>query len=911
MLSTPWHTQEIPDILAKFNTSLDEGLTTDEVDSRLKRYGSNDIANIHPPASYLLFLRQFYSFTVVILALAAIGLLLLGRFEQSAIVLAILFVNICFKYVQEFRIKKRLELLSQQMTHKVRTLRNGQLAKVDAPDIVPGDVIFLGVGDIVPADARIVEANSLLIDESSLFIESATPIRKNNKTLQQRDLPPGEIRNMAYAGTLILDGSGEAIVTATRNNTELSGVIRLNRLSKNFIKKDCQILKRMRKLRNYAISISIAVGIAIALIIWRISGNGDIRDIFELGMSFIIASSPSSIVTIALSIFSYNAYKIFQQGAAVKHISDFETLGRITAFLADETSNFMNDEMVVKQILVDGQIVDEKQLEKYSETSDTSFQESELPLDLPLIIVAADLSTDIAKDSAGNAPLMEKSVNRAITAIADKIGLNRTEYISSFTKISEVPYNPERKRRNVILEGPDGFFMFTVGDAELILPHCPYVQLHGQLERIDNQQRRTIMLVNQHFANNFGKVLAVAYRQIDAPVDESEIWHREREEVFLGLIAFDAIIADDIKGIVKDFRNSGLKLLMMTDSNKDDAFRTAHRLGILEDRKWIISRKELESLSEDEYSKQVEHILVYSELKSENKMRVIRQLQKRGHVVAIMGNQSSDVKSLNTADVGITVKSQAAGAALDACKLTLLDGRFNIVNNVITRAREAYYSIRNSIRWLLSCAVGQATIIFIAFLMKIFMGLPHEMFAISRGGNFAAPLTLLQIVWINLLVSVIPLVALSKDTITNSIVYTRPRTSKGPLSGSYLDIFVRGIVIAFITLFSFLTVYEGAHLLKTTASAARTVACTVFVLTFLTYCFRCHRRPYETLIQRIFVNKSLLMTAFIIVGLQLIAIYAPHFNQMLGMTPIGKEWLFVAIFSLMGILLPLNIANRR
>lgn len=911
MLSTSWHTQEIPYILAKLNTNLDEGLTTDEADSRLKRYGSNDIANIHPSASYLLFLRQFYSFTVVILALAAVGLLLLERFEQSAIVLAILFVNICFKYIQEFRIKKRLELLNQQMTPKVRTLRNGQLVKVDALDIVLGDVIFLGVGDIVPADARIVEANSLLIDESSLFIESATPIRKNSNTVRQRDLPPSEIRNMAYAGTLILDGSGKAIVTATGNNTELSGVLQLNRLSKNFIKTDCQILKRLRKFRNYVIPTSIGIGTAMGLIVWRISGNGNIRDIFELGMSFIVASSPSSIVTIALSILAYNAYKMFQQGATVKHISDFETLGRITAFLADETSNFMSDEMVVKQIFVDAQIVDEKQLEKYSEKSDTSFQETDSPLDLPLIIVAADLSTwftpvnpssDVAEDSTSDVPLMEKSINRAITAAAGKIKLDRTEYISFFRKISEIPYNPERKRRNVILEGPDGFFMFTVGDAELILPHCPYVQLHGQLERIDNEQSRAIALVNRHFSDNFARVLAVAYRQLDAPIDESEILPKEREEVFLGLIALDAVIADDVKGIIKDFRSSGLKLLMMTDSNKDDAFRTARRLGILEDRRWIISRRELESLSEDEYSKQVEHILVYSKLRPENKTRVIKQLQKRGHVVAAMGNQSSDVKSLNAADVGITVKSQAAGATLDACKLTLLDGRFNIVNNVITRAREAYYSMRNSIRWLLSCAVGQATIIFIAFLMNIFMA-----------ENFAMPLGLLQIIWINLLVNVIPLFALSKDTITDSIIYTRPCAFKNPLSGNYLDIFVRGIVIAFITLFSFLTVYEGAraHLLKTTESAARAVACTVFIFTFLTYCFLCHRRPYETLIQRIFVNKSLLVTVLIIIGLQLIAIYVPPFNQMLGMAPIGKEWLFVAVFSLIGILLPLNIVSRR
>ena len=920
MLSTYWHTQKISDILSKLNTSLDEGLTTSEVESRLKRYGSNDIASIHPPRSYQLFLRQFYSFAVAILAVAAIGLLLLERFEQSIVVLVILIINIGLKYIQDFRVNRHLELLEQQMTQQAKVLRNGQLVRVDALDIVPGDIIFLGVGDKVPADARIVEANSLLIDESSLFIESTTPIRKNNSILQQNDLPPGEIKNMAYAGTLIVDGNGIAIVTATGSNTELSRGLRLNHPSRDFMETDCKILEWMRKLRNYVIPISISIGIAIAVAIWFILGNKNIEairevisrnHIFELGISFIVASSPSGIVTIALSILAYNAYKIFQQGATVKHLADFETLGRVTAFLADETSNFMNDEMVVKHIFVDGQIVDEKQLEKYSEPSDTSFQESDVPIDLPLLIIAADLSTyvgenntiPLSKGGRGvvDAPLMEKSVNQAITTTAEKIKLDRAEHISFFTKIAEIPYNPKRRRRNVILEGPDGFFMFTVGDAESVLPHCLYIQLHGQLEEIDSKHRRAISLVNQHFSDNFGKVLAIAYRQLDAPIDESEILSKERGEVLLGLIALDAIIADDVKGAIKNCRNSGLKILMMTDSDKDDSFRNARRLGILEDRKWIISRKELESLNEDEYSKQVEQIFVYSELRPENKTRVINQLQKKGHVVAIMGNQSIDVKPLKSADLGIAVKSQASGAALDSCKLTLLDGSFNLITNAIIQAREAYYSIRNSIRWFLSCIIGQATIIFIAFLMQIFMA-----------KNFAMPLTLLQIVWINLLVNVIPLFALSKDTITNSIVHTRPFNSNSLLSSSYLDIFVRGIVIALIVLASFMIVYEGAqrNLLKSTEEAARTVACTVLVLTFLTYCFRCHRRPYETLIQRIFVNKSLLATVFISIGLQLIAIYVPPFNQMLGMTAIDKEWIFVGVFSLMGILLPLNIARR-
>ena len=902
MLSAYWHTQEVPDILAKLNTNLDEGLTTSEVESRLKQYGNNDIASIRPVPSYQLVLRQFYSSPVVILLLAAVGLFLLERFEPFAFVVVILFANICLKYIKEFRINRQLELLGHQMTQEVKVLRDEQVLKVDALDIVPGDIIILGVGDKVPADARIIEANSLLIDESSLFIESKTPIRKNRNIVQRKDLTPDEIRNMAYAGTAVVDGSGIAVVTATGKDTELSTGLRLNHLSKNVMKADSQILQQMKKLRNYAIPISIGAGITLAAISLYIM-NRDLGEGFELGMSFIISLSPASAVIIALSIMAYNAYEIFQHGAVVKYLSDFETLGKTTAFLTDEMSNFMNDEMAIKQIFVDGQIVDEEQLERYSGTSETSFQDANPPIDLPLLIVAADLSTYTEEDNANDARLMEKSINQAIMDTTEKIHLDREEHISAFSKIREIPYNPKRRRRNAIFEGPNGFFMFTIGDSELILPHCSYIQLHGQLEGIDNKQTRAISLVNQHFAENFEKVLAVSYRQLDAPVDESEILRKEREEVFLGLIALDAIIANDVKDNIKNCRSSGLKILMMTDSSKDEAFRTARRLGLVEDRKWIISRRELRDLEENEYSELIESILVYSELKPEDKTHVINQLQKKGHIVAAMGNQSSDADSLKTSDLGIAVKSQASGSALDACKLMLSDGSFNLITNVITQARETYYSIRNSIRWFLSCAIGQAAIILMAFLMQIFM---VQIFMVE---DFAMPLTLLQIVWINLL-TFIPLIALSKDTITSNIVHTRPFNANNLLLSSYIDILVRGIVIALIALASFIIVYKGVELLKSTEEAARTVVCTVLVFTFLTYCFRCHRRPYETLIQRILVNRLLLMTVFISIGLQLLAIYVPPFNQLLGMAPIGKEWIFVGVFSLMGILLPLNMVQR-
>lgn len=924
MSSTPWHTQEISDIVHQLETNRNEGLTTDEVASRLKQYGNNNITIIFP--SYKIFLRQLYSFTVIILAITAFGLLFLKQPGKSVFVMVILAANLCVKYIQQSRIERQIRPLKHQLTQqRIKVLRNHQLVEVNTLDIVPGDIIFFESGELIPADARIIEANALLVDESPLLSESlfardraqidfetnatkgAMTVEKDSNTLHELYIPIGEITNMVYAGTFVVRGSGTAIVIATGNNTELGRMLQANH--REFIKTDVQ--SQLQNLQmKFLIPISIVVGLAMAIATASILANKDINYIFELSMSFIIALVPGSIVAVASSVLAYNVYQMFQQGATVKNLADIETLGRITALCVDEISSFTYAEMEVTQIFVDGQIINREQLDALSRpssyTSTSNDEASYIPIDLPLLMVIASLSTDTGDDIARETA-MGSAINRAINLATENIGINKAEYSATLTRVAEIPYNPKRKHRNLAFQNAQGqYFTFIIGDVDYILPRCSHIQLHGHVSRIDRMRREAISMVNRSFYDTAISTLAVAYRKINAPIIEETLTSQERDLVFLGIISLDAIISEPIKESIKNSRSVGLKTVMMTDNNKENAFEIAYKLGLVEERNRVISGTEFGLLGEEEYAQQVESLLVYCSPNSEYKTRIVKHLQQHGHVVAMMGSKIDDVQPLKAADIGIGVKLHASDVALNAAKLTLMDGSFHIITDLITYAREAYYGIRNTTRWLLSCMVGQAAVILISWIIQLL-----------SNGNFEIPLTLYQIIWINLLVNVLPLLALSEDTIIHSIIYTRPHTpgvlfkdTSRVRSHTIWDIGLRSMVTALVTILCFIVVYFGAPILSGTPETARTAACTVLLLTQLAFCFRCHCRPYETLIQRILANRSLTAIIFVSIGAHLIAMYTP-FNQALGMAPMGGgEWFCVVFFSIIAILLPLNIAAR-
>ena len=905
MLSTPWHTLKISAVIQDLETDLEQGLSSAEATARWHLHEPNDIILEDGVSPYKIFLRQFVSFIVVILAIIAGALMYMGGYIgervyyfEALIVLIILFANIIIKYILQMRVVSQVQILKEQVSYRTSVIRDGNLTFIDVRALVPGDVIYFRSGDRVPADARIVESSDLLIDEAAIT-NTIEPIEKSEAALEGEDLPIPARVNMAYAGSFVVQGLGKAIVTATGANTKLSANLKTIR---SLDEEPHSQLKLIDLNARFLIPISMALGAIIA--VTALFAPGGAVNFFEeslkIGMSFIVASTPFSLAAIAGAILAYNAGKMFQKGALLKRLVEVENLAMVDTLCVEQESSFSQTTMAVKYIFVDGQLIDDRRLEEYSHMPDEEEEvhsntlRSEV-IDVQLLFTVA-VVTATTDDAFG----------KAIATAGEKIGVDKSEYEALLTEIARLPYETGRKRKTLLLRDINNqYFIFVIGETEAVIARSSDIQLQGRKQRLSNTQRDTISHVAARLRDNSDHILAVAYRQLDAPVNESEIQPEEDELVFLGLLGMDSFTSDGVKQTVRDARQAGLEVIMTTANPKSETYEIASRLELAERVSELISGAELRNLSDDEYLRQVEHLHVYCEPSPDDKLRLVQTLQQKGRVVAFIGSQSEDVRPISEAEVGIALKEGASDAILEKANLTLRDGSFEFVANIIAQAREAIVNIRNTVRYLLSCCIGQALTIFIAFLIYVI-----------QKPEFALPLTLTlhQVIWINFLVIVLPTLALSRDTIVININHTLPFESQTLFSNGYkFDVFIRGVIIALIALVGF-SCYafflNNGVLDELKLKEAKTVACTILILTQLIFCFQCHRRPGESFIERLTANKALLITSIIVIGLQFVAIYTKPFNNIIGMTPIGWKHLLGLLFSLIA-LLPLDTKGSR
>jgi len=898
MLSTVWHTKKISSVIQDLETDLEGGLSSAEATSRLHHYGHNDIVLEDGVSAYKIFLRQFASFIVVILAIIFGALMYMGvgdYYLEALTVLIILFANIIIKYILQMRVESHVQILKGQVFHRTSVIRDGNLTFIDVRDLVPGDVIYFRSGDRVPADARIVESSSLVIDEASIT-NTIEPVEKSEAALEGEDLPITERLNMAYAGSFVVQGSGKAIVTATGVNTALGEVLKtIRRLDEE----PHSQLKLTDVNSRFLIPISMAMG-AIIAVTALFAPNGTLNffeESFKIAMSFVVASTPSNLAVIAGVILAYNAHKMLQRGASLKRLIDLEKLAMVDTLCVEQESSLSQTEMSVKYVFVDGQLIDERGLEEYSRLPDSGEEEHNDTLrreviDLQLLFTVAVVTATTNGNHAN-------ALGNAIVTAAGQIGVDKSEYDTFLTEITQLPYETGRRRKTLLLKDLDNqYFIFVIGDTDAVLTCSSYMQIHGRKQRLSNTQSDTISHVAARLSDNSDHILAVAYRQLDTPVNESEIQIEEDELVFLGLLGLDSFTSDGIKQAIRGARESGLDVIMTTSNPKTETYEIAGRLELAERDSELISGDELRDMSDEEYFQKVEHFHVYCETSPDDKLRMVQTLQQRGRAVAFMGSQPEDVMPISEAEMGITLREGASDATLENANLSLHDGSFEFVTNIIAQARETISSIRNSVRYLLSCSIGQSLVILIAFLIYVF-----------SKQEFAMPLTLSQVIWINLLSIVLPILALSRDTIGVSINQTRLFAPQTLFANGYkFDVFIRGVIIALIALvgFSYYAFFPNNGVLdEPKLREAKTVACTILILTQLIFCFQCHRRPGESLIERLTANKSLLITSIIVIGLQFAAIYTKPFSDILGMTQtIGWQHLLgIGLLSLIALLL--------
>jgi Ca2+-transporting ATPase len=766
--------QSPEEIFARLETSMD-GLSSAAAARRLERDGANRLEEVSRVKPLLILLNQFKSFIIYILLFAVVFSVLIGEWVDSIIILIILIANALIGFFQELSANRSLEALKRLAPLHATVRREGKWRQINAEELVVGDIIRVEAGDKVPADARLLEAVRLKLDESLLTGESL-PTEKNPAVIGN-EVQPGERRNHLFATTAVATGNGLAVVTATGMNTEIGAISRLIAESEEEMTPLQQRLDRFGKKLGYVI-------ITICLIIFFISFAKEwYRQTlsFEamvafafIAISLAVAAVPTAlpaVVTIALSI---GVKRLLAKKALVRRLSSVETLGSCDIICTDKTGTLTENQMTVRQAWT---------LQGEAELSGTGYEpvgEVSGRLD-PLLYQAGLLCNNSSlEEKEGSWRITGDPTEAALLTSAAKVGVS-----AGGRRLDELPFDSERKRMSVLVEQESGLVMYSKGAPAELLTRCSRVRLNQDEVPLTEPLRAKILQQIDHYAAKALRVLGLAYRPL-AAADE----FAEEELVFIGLQAMLDPPRHDVLEAIERTREANIRVIMVTGDYQETARAIGEEIGI---RGKLCGGAELDALSDQELIERLrDNTNIFSRVVPEHKQRIVAALQQMGHTVAMTGDGVNDAPALKKANIGVAVGS-GTEVAKEAADFVLLDDSFTHIVNAIEEGRGIYDNIQKSIMLLLSGNLGEVLIIFLAVLFGLNL-----------------PLTAILLLWINMVTDGAPALAFSVDPYGSDIMYRKPKPRNEEIlpAAKLMVIGVLGVVGTAIALTIF-AVYGG------------------------------------------------------------------------------------------------------
>ncbi|MEM2642368.1 MAG: cation-translocating P-type ATPase, partial [Thermoproteota archaeon] len=672
-------------------------------------------------------------------------------------------------FIQEYRAEKAVEALKRLAAPKARVIRDGKEMMIPAKEVVPGDIITLEAGDRVPADARLIEVVELKTNEAVLTGES-TPVEKK-LTVIKEDALVSERHNMVFSATHVVYGRGKAVVVATGMNTEFGKIAKMVQEAEE------EETPLQRKLNRFASKIARVV-IAVCIIIFLLEvfevamqrhfeAEGFIQA-FMSSIALAISAVPEglpAIVTVALAL---GAREFAKRNAIVRRLSSAESLGAVTVICSDKTGTITKGEMTVRKIYVDNKIIEVTGV-GYEPRGDFLLGNDRVKPggDLELLLRAGALCNNASLrrvEQGDNWEIFGDPTEGALIVVAAKAGLDKDALEEKFPRIGEIPFTSERKRMTTIHKTPDGeMHAYMKGAPEVVLERCTRILEDGIEKPLTEEVRRRILKVNEQLAENALRVLGIAYRRLPENIKHDEAV--EREMVFLGLQGMIDPPREEAIEANKTCQKAGIKTVMITGDHKLTAIAVAKEVGIFKEGDIVLTGDELDKLSDEEFENIVEKVTVYARVSPEHKLRIVKALKKKGHIVAMTGDGVNDAPAVKAADVGVAMGITGTDVTKEASDLILTDDNFATIVKAVEQGRVIYDNIRKYARFLLACNFDELLVI--------------GTFAILGGifGETMFPLPLLpaMILWINLVTDGGPAIALATDPPDVDVMDRPPR----------------------------------------------------------------------------------------------------------------------------------------
>ncbi|WP_292380058.1 cation-translocating P-type ATPase [Methanosarcina sp. UBA289] len=877
-----YYDQEINSVFEELGVS-ESGLSSQEAEERLKKYGENELEEKEKVSILRLFISQFTSILIVILIIASIISVLLGELIDATVILFTVFLAGILSFVQEYQAEKAIELLRSLTSPEATVIRDGVEKEIPSKKLVPGDIILLQTGDRIPADARVIKGFNLKTDESSLTGESV-PVQKSTEVLPS-ETPESDRVNMVYTGTSVAYGRGSAIVTATGMNTtfgELAGLLGTIERSRTPLQESLDKFGRW-------------IGAATLIIVAFVAMLGvfygfPLLDMFLWGVALAVAAIPEALPAVVTVGLGLGVRRMVKRHALVRKLPSVETLGATNVICSDKTGTLTQNKMTVERICVNEQIL---KITGAGYSPEGEFFKGNVKvtgdeLHLQTLLLGAVLcnDADFFKENE-KWEIKGDPTEAALVVAAAKAGLRKVELDQKYPRLGEIPFSSERKRMTTFnkleIESESfpvkGLIAFSKGAPEVILGSCTKIFLDGEIKALSPEIKKLIAEKVREMADQALRVMALSFQPLDEDMflektSSGEIPSEEIEKdmAFSGLMGMRDPPREEVKIAIQKCADAGIKTVMITGDHKITASAIAKELGILKENDLTLTGSELDNLRDAEFEEKVERISVYARVYPTHKLRVIDAFKKKGYVVAMTGDGVNDAPALKAADMGIAMGITGTDVSKEASSMILTDDNFASIVAAVEEGRNIFKNIRNFITYGLSAHSGEVFIVLISIL-----------------GWQILPLLAVQILWINLITDGLPPMALSVEPPDNGIMRQKPRNvEEGLITRREIT---AGLGLGGLIALQALIVLTWAVDSGFPLEKLQTLIFTLVVFSEMFNAFNWRSDRYSIFSLGLFTNKPLVYAVLITIILQLMVIYVPFLQTAFRTVPLSlSEW---------------------
>jgi P-type Ca2+ transporter type 2C len=830
-----YYSQNISAVFSHLEATMN-GLTDGEVRKREAQYGPNELIEKKKVPAWLLFFNQFKNLMIVILVVAAIISGFVSDIADTVIIFIIIILNAIIGFLQEYRAEKAMDALKKMTITQSQVVRDGKSYIVSSVELVPGDVVIMEAGNVVPADIRLFETYSFRVDESSLTGESM-PIDKINTDLKEAETPLGDQLNMAFKGPLVTNGRAKGVIVATGMQTEL-GRIALMLQEKEVATPLQQRMSKFGKNISYII-----LFICVILFVAGLIRGEEPFKILLLSISLAVAAIPEALPALVTIALSRGAARLAKQNALVRSLPAVETLGSVSFICTDKTGTLTQNKMEVVEM-------HEHPLGNF-------------PSDIQILQLGMALNHDVKFNDA-HEPFGESTELALVQKVVQLLSFEKYQAANNqYARVAELPFDADRRCMTTVHHYKGQYLFITKGASESIIDILA-----------DAQEKALVKTISDEWAQKGIRVLAYAFQVLDQLPQPFNYQTVEQNMRFAGLAGLMDPPRKEVKAAIEECKAAGIKTVMITGDHPATAKAIARQIGILDDKGLMLTGAELNNLDDDTFLSQVENTAVYARVSPDQKLRIVRMLQRKGHFTAMTGDGVNDAPSLKAANIGVAMGINGTDVSKEAANLILLDDHFSTIVKAVKEGRRIFDNIRRFIKYIMTCNSAEIWTIFLGPIL----GMP-------------IPLLPIHILWINLVTDGLPALALANEKAEADVMKRPPRPATESLfsDGVGYHILWVGLLMAGITL------GIQAWALSHNLAHWQTMVFVVLSLSQLGHVMAVRSERTYLFKQGIFGNMPLLFSVVLTFALQMGVVYLPFMNDMFNTQPLSLQELAICL----------------